>query len=47
MGCSKKSKKIILGAKFAEKFTILYKQTKTYLNETIHSKLVLEHEGQK
>ena len=33
MGYSKISKFLILGAKFAEKSTILYNQTKTYLNK--------------
>ena len=46
MGCSKISKCLILGAKFAEKFTILYKQTKTYFNKNVHLKSVSKHEGQ-
>ena len=46
MGCSKISKILTLGAKFAEKFTILYKQTKTYFNKNVHLKSVSKHEGQ-
>ena len=46
MGCSKVSKFLIQGVKFAEKFTILYKQTKTYFNKNVHLKSVSKHEGQ-
>ena len=46
MGYSKISKFLILGAKFAEKFTILYKQTKKIFNEKVHLKSVSKHEGQ-
>ena len=46
MGCSKISKILILGEKFAEKFTILYKQTKTYFKKNVHLKSVSKHEGQ-
>ena len=46
MGCSKISKFLILGVKFAEKFTILYKQTKTYFKKNVHLKLVSKYEGQ-
>ena len=46
MGCSKISKILILGAKFAKKFTILYKQRKTFFNEKVHLKSVSKHDGQ-
>ena len=46
MGCSELSKNFILGAKFAEKFTILYKQTNPYFNKNVHLKSVSKHEGQ-
>jgi len=46
MGCSKILNILILGAKFAEKFTILYKQAKTYFNKNVHSKSVSKHKGQ-
>ena len=46
MGCSKISKFLILGAKFDEKFTILYEQTKTYFNKKVYLKSVSKHEGQ-
>ena len=46
MGCSKISKILILGAKFAEKFTISYKQTKTYFNKNVHLISILKYEGQ-
>ena len=46
IGCSKISKILTLGAKFAEKFPILYKQAKTYFIKNVHLKSVSKHEGQ-
>ena len=46
MGCSKISKFLIVGAKFAKKFTILYKQTKNYFNKNVHLKSVSKHDEQ-
>ena len=46
MGCSTISKILIVGGKFAAKFTIFYKQTKTYFNKNVHLISVSKHEGQ-
>ena len=45
-GLLKISKLLILGAKFAKKFTILYKLTKAFFNKNVHLKSVSKHEGQ-